>query len=1487
LAEVTGYLNATATALSGAVLGDVHALQGNATVTARTEVTGRVTAGRDARVWVLGPITSPEITAERDAYVTSYAAISSPVTTTGGDAYVSAGTSLSANVTGQQSAYAQARTGNLSGNVTANVSDASASAGGEVSGTVTGQRHAMAGALGSVNGNVTATAGHASAVARGGQVTGKVTAGQSAGAFALGNITGNVYAGRDAISATLGSSIGSVTAGRDALAVAGNAVSGPVTGGRHAGILAFGPVSAGVNAASGDAFVVTWGTVGNTVSAGDSAFVAAGDGGSVTVNAATDAAVVSFRPIMAFVQAGRDGYAWSAGTLTGNLQTARDGAVISLAAANMGLATGRDAYAWTFDEYHSNIFAGRDALIVSLGAVNGGIFAGGSGLIYAVEDTIGSVTAGEYAGVVTWGTAAGPMSVKGPDGAFGWSYGDFNGFVESSDGSAFLTTYGNGVGAVRGADYAAAYVVGDWVGDIEAGDDAGGIALGSFTGNLTAGASGYAISEGDVSASLSAARDALVWAIGDITGTYDAGRDAAAVAYGDFDADISADRDVVTVWARGNLTGTIEAGRNVGLFGAGLPTSPGYPVFSYGQISADIDALNPAGLTGGGHIGSVAAWGSIGGQFEAADTIHEVRSGDAVSATLIAPNVPVPIEFDATILTQYALPTTPESVAGQVMAQATSDYAAVLATKAQVATQITGLLAEFAAEKAAEAVRLADTIAQATASVAAAHAEAEDALGIETAEATAQLDTGVAAAQGGLASLRTAIDASKAAIEEARNRVGLMRNNAYTQAARLVTVVSAAMVEADATMSESSNMVTSNSNAQKAARQAKWEDIRKFLASSVQAGWYHLPPPPDPPRGSSSAHFTYSRFALTAVMKDLGLPEYQMAADRTLWGMDAANDGVEALGYSCPPGMLLLALSKLYRGKDLLDRELTTGQRIWAGVDVAAVLAGPLLETVRDLAGFAKKADDVVDAAEDASRLGRQAGNACFVAGTEVHCPSEPNRAWLAAGAGVLLAGAGLLVVTRRKGRDQDAERVDEVFGTEPGGDCPIDHETLDELGEEPHEPSRQYDGFFDFCESDNGLPWASGDGRCDTGSADGRDNWFAGYSPSSAGDQAVATIPRRDTLRCPAAVCQPLTKRSSSFSQASTGVQTQPIGSRPSAVRRIGLAGFLVSLLLAAFCAYRGSAPNETTTKPIDEMEIFDRVVGKNPLACDTDRSLPEPDPADSRLLRLRLETEDDLIDIDLARPGSWLRAAGAATHGKLRLDMPELGAVGEAEVLSVGPCPPPARGHGPLVTGVFRHHAKQVIDLYVEGADEPIGCTPNHPFWSEDRQEFVPAGQLRPNERLRTSTGDTPRITAIGARAGKEPVYNIEVNGEHVYQVGPLAVLVHNKAMKAPDAATEIVQRWMSRAELEATRETGLVRGGRQGTHFVTDAANASAERARQRLALPQTPEVRVTMRVPADRFGPPTRVKPDFGMPGGGMERTAIGEVPVEIINVEVSR
>jgi hypothetical protein len=110
--------------------------------------------------------------------------------------------------------------------------------------------------------------------------------------------------------------------------------------------------------------------------------------------------------------------------------------------------------------------------------------------------------------------------------------------------------------------------------------------------------------------------------------------------------------------------------------------------------------------------------------------------------------------------------------------------------------------------------------------------------------------------------------------------------------------------------------------------------------------------------------------------------------------------------------------------------------------------------------------------------------------------------------------------------------------------------------------------------------------------------------------------------------------------------------------------------------------------------------------------------------------------------------------------------------------------------------------------------------------------------------------------------------------------------KLLKTADNVTdrvETVQRAMSKAELRATQETGLLRGGREGTHYVSNSVNSDPLRARQRLSLGQTPEVRVTFEVPKGVFSKSSRVRPSNKMPGGGLERTASGPIPVRIINI----
>jgi hypothetical protein len=103
-------------------------------------------------------------------------------------------------------------------------------------------------------------------------------------------------------------------------------------------------------------------------------------------------------------------------------------------------------------------------------------------------------------------------------------------------------------------------------------------------------------------------------------------------------------------------------------------------------------------------------------------------------------------------------------------------------------------------------------------------------------------------------------------------------------------------------------------------------------------------------------------------------------------------------------------------------------------------------------------------------------------------------------------------------------------------------------------------------------------------------------------------------------------------------------------------------------------------------------------------------------------------------------------------------------------------------------------VLDLSIEGVAGPIGVTPNHPIWSDDRREFVRADDLAVGESLLDAQGARVAVREIVARSGRAEVFNLEVDGEHVYHVSSAGVLVHNNYAKggaSRETATQLAQR------------------------------------------------------------------------------------------------
>ena len=243
--------------------------------------------------------------------------------------------------------------------------------------------------------------------------------------------------------------------------------------------------------------------------------------------------------------------------------------------------------------------------------------------------------------------------------------------------------------------------------------------------------------------------------------------------------------------------------------------------------------------------------------------------------------------------------------------------------------------------------------------------------------------------------------------------------------------------------------------------------------------------------------------------------------------------------------------------------------------------------------------------------------------------------------------------------------------------------------------------------------------------------------------------------------------------------------------------------LLLCMMCGFRPGIPgsdaiSEISTEnvsrsesygirmPIEDIRVGNRVLARNPLFDEEDRShFPDIDPAAWRHVTLQMEQPNgEYAHLRLLRPMSWLRQLGASINESCEIELPELCLRGNGRLVAIEPCPELTGGDGSVVTGTFELSSRAILNLSVDDSPTPLGVTPNHPIWSEDRRDFVPACQLRVGEHVKTLNG-IARVRAISSVSRAAPVYNLEVLGEHVYHVGGNGLLVHNNSWKVPNSS------------------------------------------------------------------------------------------------------
>jgi hypothetical protein len=511
-------------------------------------------------------------------------------------------------------------------------------------------------------------------------------------------------------------------------------------------------------------------------------------------------------------------------------------------------------------------------------------------------------------------------------------------------------------------------------------------------------------------------------------------------------------------------------------------------------------------------------------------------------------------------------------------------------------------------------------------------------------------------------------------------------------------------------------------------------------------------------------------------------------------------------------------------GDIFFDEETTDAIIIWAdntsmilelGNGVRMVLRKPkagtsIADGAADTTQYGKVAgavdDKIDDAAEQAARNANRgragAGEGgCFVAGTGIVVAGEST----AQTAALLLGSIGIAgaFVLSRKPKTADEKKKRKTNGPNDRVNDELDliedwEETIDSSGtihflsSPMAKPVNRVFPERPFVEPSDRVILASTESGSDFTLPAGLDapDWTTPSSFASPTESETAamtlTRPVETLVSKPATVAKPRISASRAVETQTAISEARLDKAKPASSWLRTASVFLLAAVSFGLIGFGLTEPENWTIR-IADVEVGQALPWNENPEEEEDTSLGDMiDPPNWRKITLQApKTDGSVADVELLRPVWWLEAHRAAVGKTVHISVPECGIDGDARVLSVVPCPEISnRDDMRIVTGKFVHRSTKTYDLHVEGLDEPIGTTGNHPFWSEDEQNFVRADSLQPGDRLRTLRG-LAQITAIVPRAGPEPVFNLEVAGSHVYHVASSGVLVHNGGSGLPIAA------------------------------------------------------------------------------------------------------
>ncbi|MDP1562755.1 MAG: Hint domain-containing protein [Pirellulaceae bacterium] len=195
-----------------------------------------------------------------------------------------------------------------------------------------------------------------------------------------------------------------------------------------------------------------------------------------------------------------------------------------------------------------------------------------------------------------------------------------------------------------------------------------------------------------------------------------------------------------------------------------------------------------------------------------------------------------------------------------------------------------------------------------------------------------------------------------------------------------------------------------------------------------------------------------------------------------------------------------------------------------------------------------------------------------------------------------------------------------------------------------------------------------------------------------------------------------------------------------------------------------------------IQDVKLGDRVLTQNPRRDDVEYDPHNESLTDWQKISMEVRHRNGaVVDVELLRSLDWVVRNQFQIGTWISFELTDIEVDGRAFIHGIEDVDDLEVGDGELVTGRFV--TRQAYDLRRVTLDDgtQVTVTGSHPFWNPTSHQWQPIEEFVVGDYLASRQGPR-KIINVELLPNGATVYNIEVAGEHVYEVGECGVLVHN---------------------------------------------------------------------------------------------------------------